>query len=48
MRLHRGSAKARNLAAGGLEITLTLPAVAEGEIPVEADYFGEVSRRLTN
>ncbi len=48
MRLHRGSAKARNLAAGGLEITLTLPAVAEGEIPVEADYFGEASRRLTN
>jgi two-component system sensor histidine kinase CpxA len=48
MRLHRGTASARNLPTGGLEITLTLPTAAAGDPPVEADYFGEVSRRLTN
>ena len=48
MRLHRGTASARNLAAGGLEITLTLPVAAEGEPPVEPNYFGEFTRRLTN
>ncbi|MGE0583482.1 MAG: sensor histidine kinase [Steroidobacteraceae bacterium] len=48
MRLHRGSAKARNLPAGGLEITLTLPTMAAGAAPVEPDYFGEATSRLTS
>jgi two-component system sensor histidine kinase CpxA len=48
MRLHRGSARARNLPTGGLEISLTLPVVAEGSSPVEPDYFGESAPRLTS
>ena len=38
MRLHRGSARARNLPAGGLEVSLTLPLVAPGAQPIEPDY----------
>lgn len=48
MRLHRGTARARNLPAGGLEITLTLPTVAEGEMPLEPDYFVGAAPRLTS
>lgn len=48
MRLHRGSARARNLSAGGLEVTLTLPRVAEGETPLEPDYFGIEAPRLNS
>lgn len=46
MRLHRGTAKARNVPAGGLEVSLTLPSVAAGETPLEPDYFGSDAPRL--
>lgn len=47
MRLHRGAARARNLPAGGLEVTLTLPTLTEGAVPLEPDYFSEPPTPLT-
>jgi len=39
MRLHRGTATALNRPGGGLEVTLSLPAVPEGSVPLEPDYY---------